>query len=71
VPDERAAELRTRLVTILAQLAAAAAEASPPPENTAGRPPVLDQKLMDELEAWRKDYNEWLKDAIKAYATKS
>jgi len=71
VPDERAAELRTRLVAILAKLAAAAAEASPPPENSAGRPPVLDQKLMDELDAWRKDYNDWLKDAIKTYATTS
>ncbi|HET6979853.1 MAG TPA: rhomboid family intramembrane serine protease [Pyrinomonadaceae bacterium] len=69
VPDERAGELRNRLVAILANLAAAVAQASPPPENAPGRPPVVDQKIMDELDQWRKDYNEWLKDALKTYAS--
>ena len=40
VPDARAAELRLRLLEILSRLAAAAAEASPPPQSTPGRPPV-------------------------------
>ena len=67
VPDARAAELRERLLLIITKLAAAKAEASPPPDNSTGRPPVLDQKLMDELDQWRKDYNDWLRDAVKIY----
>jgi hypothetical protein len=68
VPDARAAELRLRLLNILSRLAAAAAEASPPPpENAPGRPPVLDQKLVDEYTNWRKEYDEWLKVAARTY----
>jgi rhomboid protease GluP len=67
VPDARAAELRFRLLDILSRLAAAAAEASPPPENAPRRPPVLDQKLVDEYANWRKEYDEWLKVAAKTY----
>ena len=67
VPDARAAELRFRLLDILSRLASAAAEASPPPENAPGRPPVLDQKLVDEYTNWRKEYDEWLKVAAKTY----
>ena len=67
VPDARAAELRFRLLDILSKLASAAAAASPPPDNQPGRPPVLDQKLMDELNEWKKEYNEWLKGAVKTY----
>ena len=67
VPDARAGELRDRLLVILSQMASAAAEASPPPQSQQGRPPVLDQKLMDELDQWNKDYNEWLKRAAKIY----
>jgi len=67
VPDARAAELRFRLLDILSRLAAAAAEASPPPESAPGRPPVLDQKLVDEYTNWRKEYDEWLKVATKTY----
>ena len=67
VPDARAAELRFRLLDILSRLAAAAAEASPPPETAPGRPPVLDRKLIDEYTNWRKEYDEWLKVATKTY----
>jgi len=69
VPDARAAELRFRLLNILSQAASAAASASPPPANQPARPPKLDQKLNDELEQWKKDYNEWLKGPAKAYQT--
>jgi len=69
VPDARAAELRLRLLEILSRLASAAAQASPPPENKPGRPPVLDQKLIDEYTNWRKEYDEWLKGAAKTYTT--
>jgi len=67
VPDARAAELRFRLLDILSRLAAAAAEASPPPENAPHRPPVIDPKLVDEYTNWRKEYDEWLKVAAKTY----
>jgi hypothetical protein len=67
VPDARAAELRFHLLDILSRLAAAAAEASPPPENAPKRPPVVDQKLVDEYTNWRKEYDEWLKVATKTY----
>ena len=67
VPDARAAELRLRLLDILARLATAAAAASPPPESTPARPPVLDQKLVDEYTNWRKEYDIWLKVAAKTY----
>jgi len=67
VPDARAAELRLRLLDILARLASAAAAVSPPPESTPARPQVLDQKLVDEYTNWRKEYDEWLKVAAKTY----
>ncbi len=67
VPDARAAELRLRLLDILSRLATAAAAASPLPESTPSRPPVLDQKLVDEYTNWRKEYDEWLKVAAKTY----
>jgi len=66
VPDARAAELRLQLLEILSRLASAAA-ASPPPENKPGRPPVLDQELVDEYTNWRKEYDQWLKGAVKTY----
>lgn len=69
VPDVRAAELRDRLLAILSKLSAAAAVARPPPANQPARPPQLDQKLINELEEWNKEYNEWLKGATKAYTT--
>ena len=69
VPDARAVELRDRLLVILSTLASAAAEASPSPGNQTGRPPVLDQKLVDEYTNWRKEYDEWLKGAVKTYTS--
>ena len=69
VPDARAAELRERLLLILSKLASAAAAASPPPANQPARPPQLDQKLIDELDQWNKEYNEWLRGPAKAYTT--
>jgi len=68
VPDARAAELRDRVLVILSRIASAAAEASPPPPaNKPARPPVLDQKLVDEYTNWRKEYDDWLKVAAKTY----
>ena len=67
VPDERAGQLRDRLLLILSKLASAAASASPPPENRAERPPQVDQKLVDEYAEWRKEYDEWFKGAAKTY----
>jgi rhomboid protease GluP len=68
VPDERAGELRDRALVILSKLASAAAGASPPPEGTPARPPVLDQKLVDEYTNWRKEYDDWLKVAARTNA---
>jgi membrane associated rhomboid family serine protease len=65
VPDARAAELRFKVLDILARLAAAAAEASPQPEP--GRPPVVDQKLINEYTNWQKEYDDWLRVAAKYY----
>ena len=67
VPDDgHAAELRSKLLIILSKLAAAAASASPAPDAT-GRPPKLDQQLIDEYTEWRKEYEQWLVGAAKTY----
>ena len=66
LPDARAAELRSRVLIILSNLANAAAAASPA-QKEQGRPPQVEQKLLDEYEQWRRDYNEWLKGAAKTY----
>lgn len=68
VPDARAAELRATLLDILSKLATAAAAASPAPANSTKQPPKLDQKLIDEFNQWRKEYNQWLKGAAKTTA---
>lgn len=67
VPDARASELKTTLLVILSKLASAAAAASPSPKNPTERAPQLDQKLIDEFNQWRKEYNEWLKGAAQTY----
>jgi hypothetical protein len=66
VPDARASELRNTVLDILSKLAAAAAAASPPPKDSSVPPSQLDQKLIDEYNQWRKDYNQWLKGAAKS-----
>lgn len=66
VPDARAAELRFGLVAILSKLADAAAKA---PDQSPGRPPQLDEKLVAEYYQWQKEYEEWLKTAVKTYTT--
>ena len=65
VPDARAAELRMRLRDIVTNLTKAA---SSPPENGPRRTTKFDQKLLDEYDQWKKDYNEWLKVAAQNYA---
>lgn len=67
VPDAQAAELRARLLEILSKLAGAAAQASPSPNQEPGRPAQLDQKLVDDYYNWRKEYDQWLKHAVKTY----
>ena len=76
-PDERATELRNRLVGILSKLVEAPPVASPmaspaaSPSPGAVPPRELDQKVVDEFRAWQKDYNEWLKDASRSYTRTS
>ena len=67
VPDGKAAEFRVRLLLILSKLGAAAAAASPAPDQGQARPPQLDPKLVNEFTEWRKEYDEWLKVAVKMY----
>jgi rhomboid protease GluP len=71
VPDARAGELRNRLLIILSNLANAAAQATPATGSGPRRPPQLDQKLVDEYNQWRKEYEQWLKSAAKTYTAQS
>ena len=64
-PDERAAELRERLVSIVSRLAAAAASASPAPGDGPRLPLPVDQKLVDEFQQWNIEYDQWLAGAGK------
>jgi rhomboid protease GluP len=66
VPDARAGELRSRLLVILANMTNATASATP--ADGPRRPPKLDQKLLDEYNQWKKEYEEWLVIASKSYA---
>ena len=54
-------------MVILVNLATAAAKPTASPEKQREKPPQLDQKLVDDLEEWQKEYNEWLKGAAKTY----
>jgi hypothetical protein len=67
-PDARASELRNKLVIILSKVAEAAAAASPSPAEGPGRPPPLDEKLVNEYSQWRKEYDVWLKEAAKTHS---
>lgn len=71
VPDARAGELRTSLLVILSKLADAAASATPGTGNEATHPPNFDQKLVDEYNEWRKEYDQWLEGAAKTYTAQS
>lgn len=51
-PDPRAAELRDRMVAILAKLTAAVRDGK-----------QIDQPLIEERETWQRDYVEWFKGA--------
>jgi hypothetical protein len=64
-PDERAAELRERLVSILSRVATAVASASPQQGDGPRLPPPVDQKLVDEFQQWNVDYDQWLAGASK------
>jgi hypothetical protein len=64
-PDERAAELRERLVSILSRVATAVAAASPVQGNGPRLPPPVDQKLVEEFQQWNTDYDQWLANAGK------
>jgi rhomboid protease GluP len=66
VPDARAGELRSRLLVILANMTKAAAAATP--VEGARQAPKPDQKLVDEYNKWKKEYNEWLIIAARSYA---
>ena len=59
-PDERADELRQRLISILSRMANAVASSSPAPGNGPVMPPPLDEKLVAEFEQWKIDYDQWL-----------
>ena len=59
-PDEKATELRERLSIILTQMVAYLNNT----KNEAPRQPApLPQEQIDRYNAWRKDYNQWLKSA--------
>jgi hypothetical protein len=59
-PDERADELRQRLLSILSQMTSAVASASPVQGRGPVLPPSLDEKLVAEFEQWKIDYDQWL-----------
>lgn len=59
-PDERADELRKRLLAILSKMTGAVAAASPTQGPGPVMPPELDQKLVAEYEQWKIDYDQWL-----------
>lgn len=59
-PDERADELRQRLVSIISRMAAAVAAASPAQDVGPVQPPPVDEKLVAEFQQWKSDYDQWL-----------
>jgi membrane associated rhomboid family serine protease len=68
-PDERAAELRVQLLSILAKATSAAASASPPAGDGPRRLPPLDPKLGEEFNQWQAQYDAWMKQAVQQYTT--
>ena len=66
VPDARAAELRSKLLIFFRSLLPRRLRQVRRLIAT-GRPPKLDQKLIDEYTEWRKEYEQWLVGAAKTY----
>lgn len=64
-PDERAAELRERLVSILSRATSEVASATPVSGAGPRLPPPVDQKLVEEFQQWNTDYDQWLASAGK------
>ena len=64
-PDQRADELRQRLISILSRMANAVAAASPAPGPGPVMPPPLEEKLVAEFEQWKVDYTQWLNSGRK------
>jgi membrane associated rhomboid family serine protease len=64
-PDERADELRQRLLSILSRMTTAVASASPAQGHGPVMPPALDEKLVAEFEQWKIDYDQWLSSGLK------
>jgi membrane associated rhomboid family serine protease len=59
-PDERANELRQRLLSILSRMTSAVASASPAQGPGPVMRPEVDEKLVAEFEQWKIDYDQWL-----------
>jgi len=68
-PDERAAELRVQLLSILAKATSAAAAASPPGSDGPRRLPPLDPKLGEEFSQWQTQYEAWMQQAVQQYTS--
>ena len=69
VVDQRAAELRDRLLAILTRAMNAIASASPAGEGPRRPPPIQDQKLVDDFAQWQREYDEWMKEAVPMYTS--
>ena len=65
-PDAQAAELRDRLLSILSKLTNAVASGSPQGDGPR-RPPPVDETVVAEFQQWLKEYDQWLKGAVKTY----
>ena len=59
-PDERADELRQKLLSIVSRMTAAVAAASPAEGVGPVQPPPVDEKLVAEFQQWKIDYDQWL-----------
>ncbi|HJU94313.1 MAG TPA: rhomboid family intramembrane serine protease [Pyrinomonadaceae bacterium] len=58
-PDQRARELKERVLVILTELGQAAPATGPASQ--------LDQKVVNEYKQWQKDFDQWFKSAVKTY----
>jgi membrane associated rhomboid family serine protease len=68
--DDRATEFRGGLLSILLRASTAVASATPPPgDGPRRRPPLDDQKLIEEFGRWQRDYDEWIPQAAQMYTS--